>query len=45
MLIELGFISNDSDRSRIKSKKDEIATEITEGIVNFVQANKSIFNK
>lgn len=45
VLIELGFISNDGDRGTVQSKGSEIADEITEGIVSFVQANKAIFAK
>lgn len=45
VLIELGFITNDTDRGAVQSKGSEIADEITEGIVAFVQANKAIFSK
>lgn len=45
VLIELGFITNDTDRSSCQTRGGEIADEITEGIVSFVQANKAIFSK
>lgn len=45
VLIELGFITNDTDRNAVMSRGGEIADEITEGIVSFVQANKAIFSK
>ena len=45
ILIELGFISNDTDRNATMTRGGEIADEITEGIVSFVQANKAIFTK
>lgn len=45
VLIELGFITNDADRTACQTKGSEIADEITEGIVSFVQANKAIFSK
>ncbi|HRI66006.1 MAG TPA: N-acetylmuramoyl-L-alanine amidase [Polyangium sp.] len=43
ILIELGFITNDADRNATMTRGGEIADEITEGIVSFVQANKGIF--
>jgi N-acetylmuramoyl-L-alanine amidase len=45
VLIELGFITNDGDRTSCQTKGGDIADEITEGIVAFVQANKAIFSK
>lgn len=45
VLIELGFITNDTDRTSCQTKGSDIATEITEGIVSFVNANKAIFSK
>jgi N-acetylmuramoyl-L-alanine amidase len=45
VLIELGFITNDADRTACQTKGSEIADEITEGVVSFVQANKAIFSK
>ncbi|MBK9264418.1 MAG: N-acetylmuramoyl-L-alanine amidase [Polyangiaceae bacterium] len=45
VLIELGFISNDTDRASCQTKGSDIAAEITEGIVSFVNANKAIFSK
>lgn len=45
VLIELGFITNDGDRTACQTRGGEIADEITEGIVSFVQANKAIFSK
>lgn len=43
VLIELGFITNDADRTACQTKTSEIADEVTEGIVSFVLANKAIF--
>jgi N-acetylmuramoyl-L-alanine amidase len=43
VLIEIGFITNDADRTSAMTRGGEIADEITEGIVSFVQANKAIF--
>jgi N-acetylmuramoyl-L-alanine amidase len=43
VLIELGFITNDGDRNATMTRGGEIADEITEGIVAFVQANKGLF--
>lgn len=45
VLIELGFITNDTDRNATMTRGGEIADEITEGIVSFVQANKAIFSQ
>ena len=45
VLIELGFITNDADRTACQTRTSEIADEVTEGIVAFVQANKAIFTK
>jgi len=45
ILIEIGFITNDGDRNAAMSRGSEIADEITEGIVSFVQANKAIFSQ
>ncbi len=45
VLIELGFITNDADRTACQTRTSEIADEVTEGIVSFVQANKAIFAK
>jgi N-acetylmuramoyl-L-alanine amidase len=45
VLIELGFITNDADRTSCMTKGSEIADEITEGIVSFVNANKALFTK
>lgn len=45
VLIELGFITNDTDRAACQTRASEIADEVTEGIVAFVQANKAIFTK
>jgi N-acetylmuramoyl-L-alanine amidase len=45
VLIELGFISNDTDRTTCMNSKDAIATEITDGVVAFVNGNKGIFTK
>jgi len=45
VLIELGFITNDTDRTACQTKGSDIADEITEGVVSFVQANKAIFSK
>jgi N-acetylmuramoyl-L-alanine amidase len=45
VLIELGFITNDADRTACQTRTSEIADEVTEGIVSFVLANKAIFSK
>lgn len=45
VLIELGFITNDADRTACQTRTSEIADEVTEGIVAFIQANKAIFTK
>lgn len=45
VLIELGFITNDTDRAACQTRTSEIADEVTEGIVAFIQANKAIFAK
>jgi N-acetylmuramoyl-L-alanine amidase len=45
VLVELGFISNDADRTACQTRTSEIADEVTEGIVSFIQANKAIFAK
>ncbi len=45
VLIELGFITNETDRTACQTRGSEIADEITTGIVAFVQANKAIFAK
>jgi len=45
ILIELGFISNEADRTACENQKDAITNEITEGLVGFVQANRALFTK
>ncbi len=44
VLIELGFITNDADRAACMTKGDAIATEIADGVADFVLANKAIFS-
>ncbi|MDC3953105.1 N-acetylmuramoyl-L-alanine amidase family protein [Polyangium jinanense] len=45
VLIELGFISNDADRTACQTKQSEIAAEIADGVEDFILANKAIFSE
>jgi N-acetylmuramoyl-L-alanine amidase len=45
ILIELGFISNNTDRNTIINKYDQIADQIAKGIVEYVKANKQLYKK
>ena len=45
VLIELGFITNDVDRNTIIDKKNEIAKQISKGIVEYVEAHNSLYKK
>ncbi|MRG96733.1 N-acetylmuramoyl-L-alanine amidase family protein [Polyangium spumosum] len=44
VLVELGFISNESDRNACLTQADAIAQEIADGIADFILANKAIFS-
>jgi N-acetylmuramoyl-L-alanine amidase len=41
-LIEMGFIPNDGDRNAILNGKDTIAEQFTEGVCNYILANRAV---
>jgi len=40
-LIEMGFIPNDNDRNTITNQKDTVAQQFTDGVVNYIIANRA----
>ncbi|MDC0749257.1 N-acetylmuramoyl-L-alanine amidase family protein [Polyangium mundeleinium] len=40
-LIEMGFIPNENDRTQVMNNKTSIAEQFTEGVVNYIIANRS----